>query len=1074
MRAVMRAVMLCLLAACARAPERPLVTHAAGVDVAAASFAGSGAAVLEAARQYPPPGQAQATLASLTAEDGTGLELTDLEVRAAVIGPLAFTELHLSFTNPEPRVREGRFSLQLPPGATVDRLAMEMGGEWREAEVVALRRGREAYEAGMHARRDPALAELVPGGKLSARVFPIPANGQQRLIVAYVAPLARANAPYRLPLVGLPAVHKLRAAVVVDDQPHTLALDDVAPAEDFEVPAAKPGAAGLHSGKLGVVRVAPRVDGAPEPPQALTILFDTSASRVWRYPDEVARLDALVHALAASYGADLPLRVVAFDQTVEIIFEGAAGTWGERDVDQLLVRRPLGATNLGGALAWLAGRAHGERLLVWTDAVATAGAEGVEREAALAAGGYARVDVVLADTGHDLRAARGLVATHAEHDGVVLAASLPPAEMAGRLGRRAVSGVKVSVPGAAWVHPSRLDGVQAGDELLVAIEWKQDPAPGKGEQDIQLELGGALAETHELTLAYAPAPLVDHAWAATRIAELEARGPGARGEIVALSRAHRVLSRHAALLVLEHDADYAAYGIDVSQPSQMMLAGRTGLRVVPRRRAPAAVGKASPTAAAHGDATIRGQVVDQQTSAPAASATVVAMSPALIGTPAVVTDANGRYEIAGVPAGEYLLTFYYGQLVVQRAGVDVPAGGIAVIDQRIDTAASGGAAVIDQDYTQNVPVTGRTYEGAVGAAPGTGDDEYGVSFSGSDSAENVYIVDGVNTTDTTYGSTGIAEPAAPPPPEEAPPLPDQDPHGDGSGAARGSVDDDALAAAIARHAARPDNVVALRALGEMLAARGQAALAARVYGSLLDLYPGRADMQRAAGQWLEGLGAPGADLALDAYARALADRPDQATGYLMAAMALTRLGRHQLAFELLARALKVHFPDGRFAGFQDSARQLAGVVAAAWAASEPAHRDAILARARALGADPEEGPTLRLLCTWETDTSDVDLHVIDGDGNEASASAPTLPDYGGTLVADVSTGYGPELFVIDAPDVWPYHVKLAIQTRGATGLVIGRVQLVWHDGKGGVRLEDRPFAVAAGEVIVDLGEIERP
>ena len=39
----------------------------------------------------------------------------------------------------------------------------------------------------------------------------------------------------------------------------------------------------------------------------------------------------------------------------------------------------------------------------------------------------------------------------------------------------------------------------------------------------------------------------------------------------------------------------------------------------------------------------------------------------------------------------------------------------------------------------------------LGAAAGSQDDLYGVSFGGSTSAENIYIIEGINTTDPAYG-----------------------------------------------------------------------------------------------------------------------------------------------------------------------------------------------------------------------------------------------------------------------------------------------------------------------------------
>src|SRR5215470_14294374 len=70
---------------------------------------------------------------TLTASDGSGLELVRVDARGAIEGPLAFTELHLYFHNPEPRTREGTFAITLPPGAAVSRFAMETDGQMMEA-----------------------------------------------------------------------------------------------------------------------------------------------------------------------------------------------------------------------------------------------------------------------------------------------------------------------------------------------------------------------------------------------------------------------------------------------------------------------------------------------------------------------------------------------------------------------------------------------------------------------------------------------------------------------------------------------------------------------------------------------------------------------------------------------------------------------------------------------------------------------------------------------------------------------------------------------------------------------------
>jgi hypothetical protein len=80
-----------------------------------------------------------------------------LEGRAVVEDPLTFTELKLTFRNPQPRQLEGQFEITLPPGAAISRFAMRIGDSWQEGEVVELQAAREAYEDFLHRRQDPAL-----------------------------------------------------------------------------------------------------------------------------------------------------------------------------------------------------------------------------------------------------------------------------------------------------------------------------------------------------------------------------------------------------------------------------------------------------------------------------------------------------------------------------------------------------------------------------------------------------------------------------------------------------------------------------------------------------------------------------------------------------------------------------------------------------------------------------------------------------------------------------------------------------------------------------------------------------
>ncbi len=169
---------------------------------------------------------------------------------------------------------------------------------------------------------------------------------------------------------------------------------------------------------------------------------------------------------------------------------------------------------------------------------------------------------------------------------------------------------------------------------------------------------------------------------------------------------------------------------------------------------------------------VQGVVTDAATGQVMTGVTVVATSPVLQGTQSALSDANGFYKITNLPPGVYVVAFYYASITVKRTDITVNANRTTPVFVKIDTAQSAGEVIevqgtpnidttsttqgitLGEDYLRNIPVPGRTFEDALGAAAGSAGDDLGVSFSGSTSLENQYIVDGVNTTGLTFGTVG--------------------------------------------------------------------------------------------------------------------------------------------------------------------------------------------------------------------------------------------------------------------------------------------------------------------------------
>ncbi len=175
--------------------------------------------------------------------DGNALELVSLHVSVTIEGPCARTVVDHIFRNPHNRQLEGTFEYPLPSGASPSYFAMFLGqtrdtmpvlfgrrgdnaplpaealaqltpaelvkhvdtadwGRLQEARIVSKEKALETYEEVVRGRIDPALLEYAGGNTFSGRVFPIPAKGYNRVILAYeeLLPFAQEHMLYRFPL----------------------------------------------------------------------------------------------------------------------------------------------------------------------------------------------------------------------------------------------------------------------------------------------------------------------------------------------------------------------------------------------------------------------------------------------------------------------------------------------------------------------------------------------------------------------------------------------------------------------------------------------------------------------------------------------------------------------------------------------------------------------------------------------------------------------------------------------------------------------------------------------------------
>ena len=952
---------------------------------------------------------------SLSAADGTALALRALTVRTVVDEPLAFTEIEMVFDNPEGRLLDGKLAVTMPPRARVTRFARDLGASgWEEAQVVPRRTVHQQLPQG-DPRQAPPLLAVAAGEQFTARVDGIAAHAPTRIVVAYVEELRGRSEPYRVALAGLPRLRELglrirsRTPVSLGGEPSLLKTNtqglvatyaDFKASRDLTLHFSGPRELGLRRDEMVVARLSPVPHDHIDPIDGLTVLVDTSASQAPGFDAQVERLAAVIQAIDRRVPADIPLRVVAFDQAADTVFEGRLSGFGEAHKTALRERGALGASNLAGALRAVAGRGERryQRLLVLTDGRITAGTAGVEAVRAEAGrlldAGFVRVDVMSEGGAPDDEVLRALTTLSPDHPGLVLHAALSPEVMASRLARGVVNDVEVDVPNTAWVYPQHFDALQAGDDVLIYAGL--EAAHEGDELSVQVR-GGEVDRAFKVPLAPTLSPLLNDAWSGAHASWFIAQARSScaatdrelcefwRRQALDLSAKYRVVNDLTAMVVLPAAADYVRFGL--GEPRPLLAVGADGLEW---RRSDFPRQEATDDPVARTALRRRGQPYvlrpdrlgqllgwDEAPAAPNTSTTA-----------AVRRDSQQRHAAR------------------RRGRVQAVRE-----DRSPDPAPVRDSEVPDKDA------------GAPFGPRRTPDDAYEGNF--------LTVMNLLAMWDAKHNALEVAS---------------------------------------RWRRAQPGDVMALVALGEALEANDRPEQAARAYGSIVDLYPGRADMRRLAAGRLERLGEAYTWLVLDSYGRAVEERYDDPAGHRLYAFALIRAGYYKEAFEALVDGLA-------WARSEDKTRVLVpvlqadlGLVAAAWIRRWPDQEAHVREALRVHEAELATEPSLRFVLSWDSEQADLDLHVRDNLGWHAFYREKNLQS-GGVLSDDMDAGYGLEAFVIDGvASAFPYRLEVGYYARGAAQGA-GKLEIVEHDGAGQLYFDERPFVVVKQRAYVDLGVV---
>ena len=587
-------------------------------------------------------GQLRARPPGEKGEGGKPLKLAKQGVKIRVAGEIARTEIEETFFSDEPRVLEGIFRFPLPPDAQIERLALDVDGKLEEGAFVEKDKGAAIWRGVLFNAapqkvaqrpqeewiwvpgpwRDPALLEWRPGGRMELRIFPIPAKGSRRVVLAYTQHVTSSAGlrryVYPLPHLGdgRPLVENFSVDIKVQGHSpsrgvrvrgyETATVDESAVGETQAVTRTMSRTNFVPNGDI-VIEYAKKEEGvattyAYQPPAggasyvALSLMPDLP-----RRSDDIAQTHMLIvdssrsmvgeryaraSALAAKVVEELDPRdrflVLACDVncTPHALTAATPSKAAADNVRTFLGGiTPDGASYLVGAIESAAAMDRSGRavhVLYIGDGVATIGARsqgGIEGSVRAALGENGRLNAVAVGTDSDTnslaamaRGGGGTVVPYQAGEKLVVAALNVIEAMYGSTLRD----VEIALPqGLDEVAPSRIGSIRAGEETLFVARMSAPIVSGP------LTLKGTMAgkpwsTSIPITVRASSDEgnaFVPRVFAATTVGDLE-RTPGdaQKAKIIELSKTFSVPSRHTSLLVLESPAMALAFGVERRAP----------------------------------------------------------------------------------------------------------------------------------------------------------------------------------------------------------------------------------------------------------------------------------------------------------------------------------------------------------------------------------------------------------------------------------------------------------------------------------------------------------------------------
>src|SRR5438105_5420533 len=115
------------------------------------------------------------------------LAMVNHRVSITMEDQVTITKVEQTFRNHTDRQLEATYVFPVPKGASVNKFTMWVNGTEVRGEMIEADKARQIYTEIVQRTKDPGLLEYMGNNLLRVRVFPVPANGDQKVSVCFTS-----------------------------------------------------------------------------------------------------------------------------------------------------------------------------------------------------------------------------------------------------------------------------------------------------------------------------------------------------------------------------------------------------------------------------------------------------------------------------------------------------------------------------------------------------------------------------------------------------------------------------------------------------------------------------------------------------------------------------------------------------------------------------------------------------------------------------------------------------------------------------------------------------------------------